>query len=152
MVKQSRITSVEFLIIYGVLLGMCLGCTSSVATLTLWNHFGRPDRIVRQGWEGIHVVVMMGAGGGVGIFYGVLLYFIKNRPRTYTMWILTFLLTIVEASVVYFVGEYIEFGLMPGFSICLEHPIIFLLSLATVALFGRLSSDKTVGKEMPSED
>jgi hypothetical protein len=152
MVRQSRVTSVEFLVIYGIFLGICLGLLSSIATLTLWNQFGRPDRIVRDGWEDIHVVFMMGCGGGVGVLYGVLLCKIKNRPRTYTMWLIAFVLTMIESSVVYFIGDYIEFGLIPGFSICLEHPIVFLLSLVTVALVGRLSSKKDISAHLPSED
>jgi ABC-type dipeptide/oligopeptide/nickel transport system permease subunit len=95
---------------------------------------------------------MVVSGGFVGIVYGVVLCIMNNRPRTYIMWLLSFLLTVAQATVIYLIGDYAAVRLQSVLVWLIEHPIVFLLSLTTVAWLGRLSSSKAAGTEIPPEE
>ena len=152
MVRVSRFCSFFFLVAYGISLGVCMGCLSSIASFTVLQHFGRPDFLIRPDWEIFHYQSMMVSGGFVGILYGGLLCIMTSRPRTHIMWLLSLILTIAEASVVYFLADYLALKLRIVVFTLLGHPIVFVLSLLTVAYLGRVSSNKAVSTDMLSED
>jgi len=152
MVRVSRFCSFFFLVAYGISLGVCMGCLSSIASFTVLRHFGRPDFLIRPDWEIFHYQSMMVSGGFVGILYGGLLCIMTSRPRTHIMWLISLILTIAEASVVYFLADYLALKFRIVVFTLLGHPVVFVLSLVTVAYLGRVSSNKAVSKDMLSED
>jgi hypothetical protein len=68
------------------------------------------------------------------------------------MWLLSFVLTMAEAAVIYLIGEYAAVRLQSVLVWLIEHPLVFLLSLTTVACLGRLSSSKAVVSLIPPEE
>jgi len=68
------------------------------------------------------------------------------------MWLISLILTIAEASVVYFLADYLALKFRIVVFTLLGHPVVFVLSLVTVAYLGRVSSNKAVSKDMLSED
>jgi hypothetical protein len=60
-------------IVYGMLLGVCMAILSSVASFTLWLHFGRPDFLIRPGWEILTIPFLLISGGLIGLYFGTLI-------------------------------------------------------------------------------
>jgi len=117
-------------IIFGVMLGICMGELGALASLTLLYHFGRPDFLIRPGWEIFEIQWRAAAGGIAGLVFGGLIVGKKLSPRTHVKWLVSVALIMAVATVVYFTATYIAIR-WQIVSVCLlSDLIVFCLSLA----------------------
>ena len=132
MTKSRRI----LFIVYGILLGVCMGALSSLASLTLLHHFGRPNFLIRPGWEISYIQFLIISGGLVGLFFGMLLCSMKSHPNTHRRWLFSHILMLIGASSVYFGFDYLAIKWrVVGLNV-VSHPLVFLWCLAMIYLFG----------------
>lgn len=132
MSKSRRI----LFIVYGMLLGVCMATLSSVASFTLWLHFGRPNFLIRPGWEIFTIPFLTISGGLIGLYFGTLLCAMKSHPNTHRRWLFSHILMLIGASAVYFGFDYLAIKWQVIGLHFISHPLVFLWCLAMIYLFG----------------
>ncbi len=124
-------------VVYGMLLGVCMAILSSVASFTLWLHFGRPDFLIRPGDEIFTIPFLLISGGLIGLYFGKLICAMKSHPNTHMMWLLSHILMLFGASSVYFGFDYIVLKWRVIVLLHLiSHPLVFLWCLALIYFLG----------------
>lgn len=118
------------IITFGAMLGICMGELGSLASLSLLYYFGRPDFLIRPGWELFEIQWRVVAGGIAGLIFGGLIIGKKLSPRTHVEWLVSVTLIMAGATVIYFAAIYIAIR-WRIVSVCpLSDLIVFCLSLA----------------------
>jgi hypothetical protein len=124
-------------IIFGMFLGGFLGFISSSLDIVIWNSMGRPDILIRPGWEEIGIVVMIISGIFVGLLYGLILNATIRPDDLKVNASFIFFITVFVALVIYTVADFFSiklFNIWPWFC---AHVIVFLISLAIASLRSR---------------
>ncbi len=139
-------------VVYGMFLGVCMGALSSLASLTLLSYFGRPDFLIRLGWERLEIMLRMTCGGVVGLFFGTLLYAMKRHPSNRKGWLLSHILMLIGASSVYFGFDYIAIRWRIISLSVASNLVVFLWCLAMVYFLGSPVSDESITDGVDSND
>ena len=133
MTKQRRM----IFIFYGMLLGVCMATLSSVATITLWLHFGRPNLLIRPGDLIFTIPFLLISGAFIGSIFGTHLCSMKNLPNTHMKWLLSHILMLIGASSIYFGLDYIVLKWrVIVFLHLISHPLVFFWCLAIIYFLG----------------
>lgn len=120
--------------VFGMFLGGFLGFISSSLDIVIWNSMGRPDVLIRPGWEEIGIVVMIISGIFVGLLYGLILNATIRPENLKANASFIFLITVFVALVIYTAADFFSiklFNIWPWFC---AHVIVFLSSLAVARL------------------
>jgi hypothetical protein len=131
-------------IVYGTLLGVCMGTLSSLASLTLLAYFGRPDFLIRPGWEIFEIECRTTGGGFAGLFFGTLLCVMKRHPNTHREWLLSHILMFLGASLVYFGFDYFAIKWRIVMLSLASNLVVFLWCLAMIYFLGSPDSDQPI--------
>jgi len=130
-------------VVYGTLLGVCMGALSSLASFTLLAYFGRPDFLIRRGWEILEIECRTAGGAFAGLLFGTLLCVMKRHPNTHRAWFLSHILMLVGASLVYFGFDYLAIKWRIVALSVASHLVVFLWCLGMITLLGSLASDQS---------
>jgi len=123
-------------VLYGMLLGVSMALLSSVASFTLWLHFGQPDFLIRPGWEFFTIPFLIICGGLIGLYLGTLLCAMKSHSKTHRRWLLSHILILIGASSVYFGFDYLAIKWRVLGLNFVSHPLVFLWCLAVIYFLG----------------
>ena len=132
-------------VVFGLLLGVALGIMSSSLDILIWSHMGRPEVLVRQGWEDIHIAFMVISGLFAGWLYGVILGQIISLEGLRANAAFLFLATMLVAAALYAAADFVSIRFLNTWAWLCAHVIVFLISLA-IARFrsGPLQNKKNV--------
>jgi len=131
-------------VVYGTLLGVCMGALSSLASLTLLAYFGRPDFLIRRGWEIFEIKCRMTGGGLAGLFFGTLLCVMKRHPNTHREWLLLHILMLLGASLAYFGFDYFAIQSRIVTLSLASNLVVFMWCLAMIGFLGSPDSDRPI--------
>jgi hypothetical protein len=148
MTKSRRI----LFVVYGMFLGVCMGALSSLASLTLLAYFGRPDFLIRRGWEIFEIECRTISGGLVGVFFGMLLCVMKRHPDTHRRWLLSHILMLIGASSIYFGFDYLAIRWRIVMLSLASNLVVFLWCLAMINFLGSPASDQSIVEGFNSND
>jgi hypothetical protein len=132
MTKSRRI----LFIVYGMLIGIGMAILSSVASITLWLRFERPDFLIRPGWEFFTIPFLIISGGLIGLYFGTLLSAMKSHPKTHRRWLLSHILMLIGASSFYFGFDYLAIKQRVIGLHFISHPLVFLWCLSVICFLG----------------
>jgi hypothetical protein len=140
---MTRLQKIIF-VVYGMLLGVCMGALSALASLTLLDYFGRPNFLIRPGWEIFEIMCRMAGGGLAGLFFGTLLCGMKRHPNIHREWLLSHILMLLGASLVYFGFDYFAIKWRIVILSLASNFAVFLWCLAVIYFFGSPDSDQSM--------
>lgn len=130
-------------IVFGMFLGGFLGFISSSLDIVIWNSMGRPDVLIRPGWEEIGIIVMIISGMFVGLLYGLILNAIIGPEDLKANASFVFFVTVFIALVIYAAADFFSIKLFNIWPWLCAHVIVFLISLAVARLrSGRVQTAK----------
>jgi len=121
-------------VVFGIFLGGFLGFVSSSLGIVIWNSMGRPDVLVRTGWEEIEIVVMIISGMFVGLLYGLILNATIRPEDLKANASFVFIVTVFVAVLIYAGADFFSiklFNVLPSFC---AHAVVFLISLTVARL------------------
>ncbi|MHC4166704.1 MAG: hypothetical protein ACYSWQ_07090 [Planctomycetota bacterium] len=124
---------------FGILLGGALGVLGSSLEILVWISRGRPEILIRRGWEDIHIVFMVVSGLVAGLIYGIILPQIVRPQAFKANAAFIFLLSLIAGVVLYTLAAFVSITLnrpWPSFSANLA---VFLVSLAIAHFLSRRS-------------
>jgi len=128
------------IILFSAMLGTCIAELEVLSSLTLLHHFGRPDFLIRPGWELFEIQWRAAAGSIAGLIFGAFIIGKKLSPRTHVRWFVSVALIMAVATVIYFTAAYIAIR-WRIVSVCLlSDLIVFCLSLAIFKIVSRYNA------------
>lgn len=111
-----------------------------LSSLTLLYHFGRPDFLIRPGWELFEIQWRAVAGGIAGLIFGGLIVGKRLSPRTHVKWLVSVALIMGLAAVIYFAAAYVAIRWRIVSLCLLSDLIVFCLSLVIFTIVGRYNA------------
>jgi hypothetical protein len=121
-------------IVTGCILGFCLGILSSICSSVSLKALGRPDFLIRPGWEDLHVAMMAIGGVFAGALLGALLLAIQNVTRSRIPIIPLCSVTLLEGAVFFVTLDYVSIS-TENLNIHLSgHAIVFVVAVVNALM------------------
>jgi len=122
------------LLLFGMLLGGTLDLLGSAVDILIWSSMGRPEVLVRLGWETVHIGVAVVGGLVAGLIYGTILNDMVD-PKGLRKKV-TFILpaTFLVATAAYAAGALLSIRVMNIYPWLCAHAGVFLAALAIARL------------------
>ena len=127
--EQTKGASILISIVFGALLGVCLGILSCLITFHILTGQNTFDMLVRPGWQHLHFAAKLFCGCLAGLLYGVIFWLITRKNGSEYLKLTVFLLTMLLAVPVYFAADYMSLGQENAVYSCIADPFLFVSSL-----------------------
>jgi hypothetical protein len=128
---------------FGMFLGAMLGLLSGVISVRLSFEMGKPDALIRAGWDYCHVATMVIFGIMAGTAYGSILTLLTKAFKKKVPQKPLFVMTFFWAAAVYIITEYFAVTYRDAdISLCGDL-IVFLGSLGIAILLLRRKGQDT---------
>jgi len=126
-------------LVFGVLLGGAVGIIGSSVQILVWISKGRPEILIRRGWEVLHIISMVMFGAGAGCLYGIILSWIISPESLRRRGVFIFLSTLLAGVVLYTLGAFASMRTNDISPSIWANLVVFVTSLGIARLLSRPS-------------
>lgn len=122
------------LLVFGMLIGAALGLLGGGIDILIWSSTGRPDVLVRPGWERVHIGMTFVGGLLAGLIYAAILSNMIDRKSLHRKAAFILSGTFLVAIATYAATDLLSVRVLNIYPWLGGHLVVFLTALAIARL------------------